>query len=90
MEKSGILYKTTKKTNGAFIKNQQCEIKGKRETGENPVRSRHCKQKTYTIKLYALATETCFGKADMRKKSVSQETCRLWYRNNFGSRGIDR
>ena len=45
-----------------------------RETGERPVRSRHCKQE-HTASYMSLSNREGGG----GRQTVSQETCQLWY-----------
>ena len=66
------------------------ETEVKRETGESPVRSRHCKQGVYGPGKGSLTPLGRPGKVGHRRGSASQETCRLLVREEHSkSRGID-
>ena len=73
---------------------------GKRETGERPVRSRHCETGAKDQKVTDFFISLEIGKAvfcvgndgtDGFLKQLSQETCRMLVQERFSrSRGIDR
>ena len=50
-------------------------MKGKREAGESPARSRHCKRRAVSV--HSMQPLRISGRRDAALLSVSQETCRL-------------
>ncbi len=68
-------------------------ISGKREAGENPARSRHCKQGAPDHVLAGKAGQPLvFGdwEGDSARGTVSQETCLLLVQEHSRPRGLGR